>query len=66
MQTSMHMNLQDKIKLGVEALEDFKDIKRIDLTNAGTRKMIVQHIFHYIEYINLSIPEGKDDKKHIV
>jgi hypothetical protein len=61
----MHMNLQDKIKLGVEALEDFKDIRRIDLSNAGTRKMIVQHIFHYIEYINLSIPKGKDDKKHI-
>ena len=60
------MTLQDKIKLGVEALEDFKDIKRIDLTNVGTRKMIVQHIFHYIEYIDLSIPEGKDDKKHIV
>ena len=60
------MTLQDKIKLGVEALEDFKDIKRIDLTNVGTRKMIVQHIFNYIEYINLSIPEGKDDKKHIV
>ena len=59
------MTLQDKIKLGVEALEDFKDIKKIDMTNAGARKMIVQHIFHYIEYINQSTPVGKDDKKHI-
>jgi hypothetical protein len=35
------------------------------MSNAGTRKMIVQHIFHYIEYINHTTPEGKDDKKHI-
>ena len=59
------MTLQDKIKLGAEALEDFKNIKRIDMSNAGTRQMIAQHILHYIEYINHTTPEGKDDKKHI-
>ena len=59
------MNLQDKIKLGVEALEDFRDIQKIDLSNKGTRQLIVQHILHYIEYINQTTPEGKDDKQHI-
>ncbi len=59
------MNLQDKIKLGAESLEDFKDIKKIDLTNKGTRRLIAKHILHCIEYINQTTPEGKDDKQHI-
>lgn len=59
------MNLQDKIKLGEEALSEFKDIKKIDFSNDAVRTMIVKHILHRIEYNEQEIPEGVDTKEHL-
>lgn len=59
------MNLQDKIKLGEEALQDFAEIKKLDISHEGTRKMIVKHILHRIEYDGQKIPEGVDTKEHL-
>ena len=59
------MDLKEKIKLAEEALESISYIKKFDLSNAGARKAIAQHILHYIEYKELKIPRLKDDKQHI-
>ena len=59
------MNLQDKIKLGEEALSEFKDIKKIDFSNDAVRNMIVKHILHRFEYNEQEIPEGVDTKEHL-
>lgn len=59
------MNLQDKIKLAEEALESLSYIKKLDFSNKGARKVIAQHILHYIEYRETKLPRLKDDKQHI-
>ena len=61
----INMNLQDKIKLGEEALQDFAEIKKLDISHEGTRTMIVKHILHRIEYYGQEVPEGIDTKEHL-